>query len=278
MGMMAGYAQSSAPTGNIANNLFFLPSVGNGTLSSVNNNFVTVASAFGNMSQGNEYLVTFGNGYTYNASGKWDIATINSTALGLTDEYKGENTSGLGFAVGSNYRQDACAEGVEWVGNVYPAEQNSYTVNSTGSMVINVEYDYYLTAKDVMLWVNLTGIQQSDKSMVRIGEAKKITLRGSGLTSETYAFSAGFSGVVRLHVTLNGTTELLRNANFGYSVVVTSDGAKWSVSDDSMAHGITYCYGANNQNGVSYVDINFSSPTPLSGTVGLVNVLSATEF
>ncbi|MFA6137867.1 MAG: hypothetical protein WC667_07260 [Sulfurimonas sp.] len=278
MGMMAGYAQSSAPTGNIANNLFFLPSVGNGTLSSVNNNFATAAPAFGNISQGNEYLVTFGNGYTYNASGKWDVFSNNSTDLGLVDTYSGVDTSGLGFAVGNNYRQDACQEGSEWVGNVYPAEQNSYTVNSTGSMVIDVEYDYYLTAKDVMLWVNLTGAQHSDESTVRIGEAKKITLRGSGLTSETYTFSSGFSGVVRLHVTLNGTTEFLRNANFGYSVVVTSDGASWAVSDDSMAHGITYCYGANNQNGESYVDINFISPTPLGGTVGLVNVLPATEF
>ncbi|MFA6192697.1 MAG: hypothetical protein WC665_10140 [Sulfurimonas sp.] len=278
MGMMAGYAQSSAATGNVANNLFFLPSAGNGMLSSVTNNFSTAASAFGNMSQGNEYLVTFGNGYTYNASGKWDIFFNNSSDLGLVDTYSGVDTSGLGFAVGNNYRQDACEEGAEWVGNVYPAEQNNYIINSTGSMVINVEYDYYLTAKDVMLWVNLTGAQHSEASTVRIGEAKKITLRGQGLTSETYAFSSGFSGVVRLHVTLNGTTEFLRNANFGYSVVVSSDGASWTVSDDSMAHGITYCYGTNNQNGVSFVDINFTSPTPLGGTVGLVNVLPATEF
>ncbi len=145
-------------------------------------------------------------------------------------------------------------------------------------MRINVEYDYYLTAKDVMLWVNLTGAQHSDESTVRIGEAKKITLRGSGLTSETYAFSAGFSGVVRLHVTLNGTTEWLNNANFGYTVEVASDGADWAVSDDSMAHDITYCYGANNQNGASFVDIIFNTPTPLGGTVKLVNVLPATEF
>ncbi|MDO8453304.1 MAG: hypothetical protein Q7S59_01885 [Sulfurimonas sp.] len=275
MGMMAGYAQSSALAANPANNLYFLPSVGNGALSSIANDFTTTASAFANVDSSNEYLVLFGNGYTYNASGKWDIDSVTGTVLGLVDDYKGDNTSGLGFAVGNNYRQDACREGEEWIGNVYPAEQNNYTVNSTGSMVIDVEYDYYLTAKDVMLWVNLTGAQHSDESTVRIGEAKKITLRGTGLTSETYSFSSGFSGVVRLHVTLNGTTEFLRNANFGYSVDVASDDANWSVSDDSMAHGITYC---NGQSGISYVDINFTSPAPNAGTVTLVNVLPATEF
>lgn len=123
--------------------------------------------------------------------------------------------------------------------------------------------------------MNLTGAQHNDESSVRIGEAKKITLRGMGLTSETYAFSAGFKGVVRLHATLTGTTEFLKNANFGYSVLVESDDANWSVIDDSMAHGITYCSG---QVGYSYVDINFTDPTPNAGTVTLVNVLPSNEF
>ncbi len=275
MGMMAGYAQSSAPTGNVANNLYYLPSAGQGTLSNSFDNITTAIPAFGNVSQSNEYLVLFGNGYTYNASGKWDIHAVNTTTLNLVDDYKGSETHGLGFAIGNNYRQDACEEGVEWVGNVYPEEANNYIIDSTGSKRINVEYDYYLTAKDVMLWVNLTGAQHSDESTVRIGEARKITLRGSGLTSETFTFPGGYRGVVRLHVTLDGTKEWLKNANFFYAVSVDSIDVNWSVIDDSMANDITYCSG---QSGVSYVDINITDNSLTGGTVKLVNVSPIAEF
>ncbi|MEA2099839.1 MAG: hypothetical protein U9P72_06900, partial [Campylobacterota bacterium] len=158
MGMIAGYARSSGTTSisNLNNNLFYNPSVG-GTMKGAENEFHATRSVFGNVDQVNDVLVTFGNGYTYEASGKWDINTNTNNILDLVDSYNGKDTSSLGFAVGHNYRQDGSMEGVEWVGNVYP-EDNNYIIDETGSLKINVEYDYYLTGKDVMLWVNLIGM------------------------------------------------------------------------------------------------------------------------
>jgi len=278
MGMLAGYAQSSAAVNNVANYLYYLPSVGNGTLSGVNNTFISPVGAFGNVDKDNEYLVTFGNGYTYNVSGKWDINTNSNSVLDLIDDYNGADTTGLGYAVGNNFRQDACREGVEWVANVYPEDSGNYIVDGNGSLVMNVEYDYYLTGKDTVLWVNLTGSQNSGGEIIRLGEAKKTGLRAAGLTAETFSFSAGFQGTVRLNMTINDTAVFLRNANFSYSVEVASDDANWSVTDTSMNHGITYCYGTQNQVGASYVDVTFTSPTPNPGTVTLSNVVPATEF
>jgi len=277
MGMLAGYAQSSAPVGNVANYLYYLPSVGNGTMDGVANTFSAPASAFSNVDQANDYLVTFGNGYTYNASGKWDISRSSAKVLNLIDDFNGTTVSGLGYAVGHNFRQDACREAQEWVGNVYP-ESGSYILDGNGSMRLNVEYDYYLVDKDVVLWTNLTGKQNSENQTVRLGEAKKINLRGSGITAESYSFSKGFKGVVRLKLLINGSGEYLRNSRFSYSVLVASDGANWTVTDDSMKHNITYCNPIYKQNGMSYVDVNFTTQTPSAGTVTLTNVLPVNEF
>ena len=275
MGMMAGFAKDSSNTAtNVNSNLYFLPSQGDGTINGANDNFTANVSVFDNVDQTNDYLVTFGNGYTYDVSGKWSINTNSATVLDLVDDFDGITTSGLGFAVGNNHRQDACREGEEWVGNVYP-ENNNYIIPDTGSMRLNVEYDYYLAAKDVMLWVNIVG--EHNNTTVRIGESKKISLRASGLTSELFEFAIGFSGVVRLHMWANETA-WLRNSIFGYAIKVESDGAQWQEIDNSMNHGITYCYGPNNQNGLSYVDIEFTSPTPQGGTVSLQNLKIYSEY
>jgi len=275
MGMMAGFVQNSAPTPtNNANYLYYLPSVGNGTIDGETDEFTTSKSAFDNVEQTNDYLLTFGNGYTYDASGKWAINTKSATALDLVDDYDGEITSGLGFTVGHNYRQDACREGEEWVGNVYP-ENNNYIIDNTGSMRLKVEYDYYLTAKDIVLWVNIVG--KHNNETVRIGEAKKISLRALGLESEVFEFSAGYTGSVNIKI-LAHETAWLRNSNFSYNLKVESQGADCTVTDTSMNHGITYCYGNNNQNGISYVEVTCHTPTPLGGTISLQNLTYSSEF
>jgi len=283
MGMLAGYAQSSAETSNDAGYLYYRTFDGNGTLDgdddtlSVNSTLGS-SDVFGNVDDTNDYLVTFGNGYTYNASGKWNI-TSNSdlSKLDLVEDYNGSTTSGLGFAVGNNKRQDMCEDGTEWNGNVYP-ENGDPIIGDTGSIRLSVEYDYYMVGKDVVLWVNLVGRQNSDDTITKIGEARKITLRGTGLTGESYSFGAGFEGVVHLHVNINDTVEYLKNANFGYVIEVLSDDANWTESDNSMDHNITYCYGDANQSGEVYVDVNFTSETQNAGTVTLKNVLISNEF
>jgi hypothetical protein len=273
MGMLAGYAQTGTDTSNnIANYLYFDPANGadiNGTTDEIN----ASKNVFANVDPTREYLVTFGNGYVYDASGKWDVQTTgDDKILSLVDDYNGSDVSGLGFAVGNNYRADRCAGG-EWVGNVYPKD-NNYILGDTGSMILQVSYDYYLVGKSVMLWANLVG--SNGNNIKRVGESKKISLRGNGLEAEEYNFSKGFEGVVRLNVSVKDTVEYYYNANFGYHVEVNADDANWTVIGDSMRDGnITDC---SLNSGVGYVDINFTSPSGSAGTVKLTNVLTKHEF
>ena len=271
MGMLAGYAKSSGTTANSAGYLYYPPSSG-GTLSAgTPDKFTATSGVFSNVDQVNDILVLFGNGYTYNASGKWDINTNSASTLDLVDDYAGANTSGLGFAVGHNYRQDRCNEGSEWVANVYP-QNNNYILDATGSMVLQVEYDYYLVGKSVMLWANLVG--EHNGATVKIGEAKKVNLRGNGLSGESYTYAKGYTGTRRLYISVADTVEWYYNANFGYNVEVTGDGTSWSVTGTSMSNGITSCTAS----GRAYVDVTITASPDSGGTITLSNVLPANEF
>jgi len=271
MGMLAGYTQSSAVTSNVANYLYFDTDVG-GILTDVipNDQFTAPTGVFDNVNQVNETLVLFGDGYTYNASGKWDINTNSSTVLDLIDDYNGSSVSDLGFAVGSNYRQDRCDNG-EVVANVYP-ENNNYILDDSGSMIIKVEYDYYLVGKSVMLWTNLIG--DHNNTAVKIGEAKKITLRGLGLDGDTYAFDKGFTGEIRLNISITDTVEFYKNANFVYAIELSGEDASWNITGTSMDNNITSCV----NNGTAYVDINITGAPITEGEVKLTNLLPSREF
>jgi hypothetical protein len=141
-------------------------------------------------------------------------------------------------------------------------------------MIIQVEYDYYLTGKSVILWSNLVG--ESNNTSTKIGLAQKITLRGSGLTGETYQYAKGFQGLIRLNISISDTVEWYKNANFGYAIVVTGDDTNWTIQGDSMQDGnITDC---TLNGGVGYVDVNITNPAGSAGEIKLVNVLPSSEF
>lgn len=281
MGMLAGYAQSSAPTDNPANYLYYNPKTAtnkaSGTISATGGYgdgplFTATNKPFSKVDDINDYLVTFGNGYTYDASGKWTIKQHTDNTLDIVDEFNSTipSVSNLGFAVGNNHRQDACRFGEEWVGNVYP-ENGVYTIGPNGTVKINDSYDYYLVGKDVMLWINVVG--NSNGKTEKIGEAKKITLRGEGLTGESYKYSKGFHGIVRLSVHISNTVEYYRNANFSSDIVVSGDDTNWTISGSSMDNGITSCA----RSGIAYVDVNITGAGS-AGTVSLTNVLPTSEF
>ncbi|MDF1876756.1 hypothetical protein JHD47_02880 [Sulfurimonas sp. SAG-AH-194-L11] len=274
VGMLAGFTQSSSATTNPGNYLHFVPdAAGSGGISATNDTFTAPAGVFSNVDIQNDVLAVYGTGYKYDASGKWDINTINSASvLNLKDDYNSTDRTGLGFAVGNNQREDTCQIGTKWVANVY-ADGNIPIIDSTGTMVINVEYDYYLVGKSTILWVNLVGIQNSTGEQLRIGEARKINLRGQGLTGERYSYAKGFTGVVRLDVTVTNTTEYYYNANFDYQVVVTGDDTNWTEINNSMISGITSC----DNSGIAYVEVNVTSSLK-AGEIQLNNVLPSAEF
>lgn len=271
MGMLAGYSKDSSNTpSNTSEYLYYTPADGNASLDSINDSLSVNKLVFDSVDITNDYLVTFGSGYTYNASGKWSISDKNASVLYLIDDYNGENVAGLGFAVGNNFRQDKSDQGVEWIGNVYPETEGNYTIPSTGSMRINVEYDYYLTGKDVMFWVNLVGKHYQDNTTVRIGEAKKITLRANGITSDTdtQVVPIGAENVAyRFNMSINNTIEWYRHANF-----VTS----FKTSDQVSINSVSYSSAEDN---IAYVIVNVTNnDLENAGFVSIDNPLITKEF
>ncbi|MBU1993935.1 hypothetical protein KKC15_04410, partial [bacterium] len=230
----------------------------------------------------NYKLALFGEGYVYDATGFFDFTHVNATdnyELVLENQFDGVKTENLGFAIGNNYRQDPCKSGQEWVS--VASFPNGSTFNSIGIAEVEISYDYYLAAKDVVIMANLVGQQNSIDQKVRFGEAIKHTFRGSGLVATSSSFNKGASYEThRLYITWNDTVEPLRNSRFTYTVKVVADGAVVHQIQDSMSFGIEEC--GVDSNGVklegrAYVDITISSPTS-GGTISLENLLLVREF
>jgi len=280
LGMLTGYAQSSATTSNVANYLYFDARDGDGNLTNKtpNDTFNSSKEVFENVDLVNDKLVLFGGtGYKFASYGKWDINDIdNNKTLSLKDDYNASDETGLGYAVGHNFRNETC-EGNPVLANVYAKDGNN-TLGRNGSMIVQVEYNYYLVGKSTILWANLVG--ENNNTEVKIGIGKKVTLRGDGLEGETYSYAKGYNGVTRLHVHIVDTVEYYKNANFGYAVEVSGDDTNWTISGTSMQQNITSCVDADGHNtgGVAYVDVNITSGAGSAGTITLKNVLVDSEF
>ena len=213
----------------------------------------TTVDAFNHIDLANDKLVLFGSGFVYEALGKWDVGSAQPQSLQLIDDYFGSPRSGIYYAVGHNNRQDLCsADGTEYVGNM---KATNIQLDSTGHALLEFEYDYHLTGKDIMVWVNLEGFQADNNTTGRIGEAKKFTLRGAGFVSpEAYTIAAGAKNVIhRFTVGHKKVSEWYRNGHFGFNYTGCQVD---SVIDWSNFHDARDC---NNQ--VGYVDLNISNPT-----------------
>jgi NAD-dependent dihydropyrimidine dehydrogenase PreA subunit len=124
-------------------------------------------------------LIVFGASKQYEAMGKWDFTLKNNRTLTLVDNYFGKNRADLYYAVGHNYYQDQCrSDGREWIGT---ADSDTYQLDENGIVIVKYDYDHHLAGKDVMIWVNLDGIQPDTGQKTRIGEAVKHTLRTTSL-------------------------------------------------------------------------------------------------
>jgi hypothetical protein len=149
-------------------------------------------------------------------------------------------------------------------------------------MIIKVEYAYSLVGKSTMLWTNLLG--NHNGTTVRIGEAKKVTLRGLGIESAEVTLSKDYNGTVSLPVTITGTVEALRNANFSYALktdtnTVINNIVATSMSDiyDCDLNTTTAIGSVVYHGGQAYVDVNVTAGTA-GGTIQLVNTILYNEF
>ncbi|MCD6258929.1 MAG: hypothetical protein J7J31_04920 [Helicobacteraceae bacterium] len=280
MGMIAGYATSGIANSNPKDYLYYEPTTyyssidGQIVENGVADQFVSSTAVFGNVDLNNDILVTFGQGYSFNASGKWDFTRVNNTTLELIDNFEGSNTNQLAFAVGHNFRDEMCRFGKKALGIVYPKD-SIFTIDSTGSMTIEVEYDYYLVGKNVVLWANIVGNNNANAEgteTVRIGHAQLENLRGLGIDDITHTITAGITGVFRYYLRISETAEWYRNANFGYKKDVTGSGNAATVTTSEL-NGVDSCI----EDGIAYVDINVTSAGS-NGSVNITQLLVGDEF
>ncbi len=224
-------------------------------------------------------LVIFGERKNYEAMGKWDITKIDNRTLALEDQYYGIFRDGLYYAVGHNYYQDLCREdGREWIGN---AASETYQLDLEGTVVVDYKYDYHLTGKDALVWVNLDGIQPDTGKKTRVGEAVKHTLRGVGFTSVPASYSVGGGAGASANVTFTiwhkDAPEHYRNAKFGFDIPsgTTCNVAYIGSSNDYDARS---CYGTY---GSTYVTLKATVPNDkTSCTIGLdgERIMVSSEF
>ncbi len=212
-------------------------------------------------------LVVFGEQKNYEAMGKWDITSINTNTLSLQDEYYGIDRSGLYYAVGHNYYQDLCREdGREWVGST---DSETYQLDDEGTVTVTYKYDYHLTGKDALIWVNLDGIQPDTGAITRVGETVKHTLRGTGfrhVPSTGYTLKKGVSGVTVVFDIWHETApERYRNGHFGWRI---KEGSNCSIDKDITGNSIIFTsndYDARScirGDGQAFVAMQISNPDP----------------
>jgi hypothetical protein len=192
-----------------------------GTTKSIFNVINDGSERFQYVDEFNDKLVLFGEGYKYEALGKWDFDKLDNYSLELKDDYFGIQRDKLFYAIGHNKRQDPCSsDGREYVGFA-TVDSNTSKLDSEGTASISFKYDYDLTGKDIILWVNLSGYQADTNTTTRIGEAQKHTLRGKGLYAEPstgYTLKAGTSGYGSFKIWHNDIPERYKNSHFSWGV------------------------------------------------------------
>jgi len=186
VGAMVEYAvDGSSPTGTrttTSPRLWHGTNDSKGNLESIGGNkaqLVASGGTFKYVDFANDKMVLFGEGFVFEALGKWDITDNTDSVLSLIDSYGGTSRPNLLYAVGHNHRQDLCANDArKYIGTM---KATSYQLDSQGHALVEFQYDYHLTGKDIMVWANLTGLQADNNNVGRLGVAQKHTLRGMGM-------------------------------------------------------------------------------------------------
>ncbi len=232
-------------------------------------------------------LVVFGAGKNYEAMGKWDIEAGESfNELVIQDDYFGKTRDKLYYAVGHNYYQDQCQDdGREWIGST---DSESYQLDDQGTVVVSYKYDYHLTGKDALIWVNLNGYQPyipkdendtGEGKDTRIGEVIKHTLRGRGLISipeEGFIIKKGtvHPQNITFKIHHENAPEWYRNANFVNQIEATKCSINFHISSNDF--DARTCY---NGTGVAYITYNVSAPDEnTSCNFNIKKVLVTDEF
>ena len=268
-----------------------------GTLEQIGGNkaqLTTTTDTFNYIDLANDKLVTFASGYVYEALGKWDIESAFNQSLQLKDDYFGTTRDPIYFAVGHNNREDLCApDARQYVGNM---KATNIQLDATGHALLEFEYDYHLTGKDIMVWVNLEGYQADSNATGRIGDAIKHTLRGAGFThapSDGYSLPKGASAYVQFDIWHENAPERYHNGHFGHAIksgstcasryIVSSNDfdaracdTTVAIDTDNNATTPSVTYGSGS--GDAYVVYFIQAPVDKACTFDITNINVASEF
>jgi acetyl-CoA carboxylase carboxyltransferase component len=120
-----------------------------------------------------------------------------------------------------------------------------------------------------MLWTNILGEQYDANQTVRIGEAKKITLRALGIKAQEASFKVNKLANrqrVRFLIDIDKTVERYKNANFS---------ASFKTSDSVRINSITY---SDTDDCSAHVDVYVSEDENTTGSVSISNLVISNEF
>ncbi len=222
----------------------------------------------------NDILVTFGDGYSYPASGGWlfkfnrEDSAKNFIEL-IPNQYTiDKNITKLGYAIGHNYRQDQCILGREWLGQT-TLQNGATTLDEKGTAIAELSYDYYLVGKDILFYVNIIAHDNELDKDLRVGEARKHTLRGHGIEviDGTVDVPAGENKLKPFYAWITDTVEPYRNANFLFGKADIGEGCTTD-TQRTRRYQITSC---NDNNGHAYVEYNI---TAIAGAGGCTVTVS----
>ena len=142
--------------------------------------FEANSTIFDNIDVNRDYLYVFGNIDAYEALGKWDIDSYESshtdTTLALSEAFNGENHDKLGFALGHNYLIDpGSSESGEWQVKI-DSTDGKYQLDEEGKAFVTLKFPPYLVGKRTALAVNFLGKTPETGKILRSGEVKFKTL------------------------------------------------------------------------------------------------------
>jgi len=142
--------------------------------------FEANSTVFDNIDVNRDYLYVFGQIDDYEALGKWDIDSYESshtdTTLALSEEFNGENHNKLGFTLGHNYLIDpGSSASSEWQVKI-DSTDGKYQLDSEGKAFVTLKYPPYLIGKRTALAINFLGKTPETGKILRSGEVKFKTL------------------------------------------------------------------------------------------------------
>jgi len=161
-------------------------------------------SPFDSIDQDRDFVAVFGDVKTYEANGKWDIESIDSSnTLSLRNKYYGGEYKNLGIAVGHNYRQELCSETYAESTVIVDSSNGKYQLDEHGEAKVNIKFPPYMVGKKVLMLVNSISFNPTTGKTLRAGEVKSIALNSfQGIKGTTISVKKGTNKSVRLSGTI----------------------------------------------------------------------------